>query len=44
MVTLPSPQDVDQASGEDLNPVVNKMLVGGQVQEDTARNPDRYVL
>lgn len=35
-------QDVDQVSGEDLNPVLNKMLVGGQVQEgSSARNPDR---
>ena len=30
-------------SGEDLNPIVNKMLVGGQVRDETsARNPDRY--
>lgn len=35
-------QDVDQASGEDLNPVVNRMLVGGEVKDAKARNPDRY--
>ena len=34
-------QDVDQATGEDLNPVVNRMLVGGEVKDTKARNPDR---
>ena len=37
------PQDVDQHSGEDLNPVVNKMLAGGEVKDAKARNPDRYM-
>ena len=35
-------QDVDQATGEDMNPVVNRMLVGGEVKDAKARNPDRY--
>ena len=39
---MPTLQDVDQRTGEDLNPVLNKMLVGGQVQDgSSARNPDR---
>ena len=36
-------QDVDQSTGEDLNPVVNRMLVGGEVKDSKARNPDRYI-
>ena len=35
-------QDVDQISGRDLNPVVNRMLAGGEVKETNTRNPDRY--
>ena len=34
---------MDQRTGEDLNPVVNKMLAGGEVKDAKARNPDRYV-
>ena len=33
---------MDQASGEDLNPRANRLLVGGEVRDEgTARNPDR---
>ena len=37
------PQDVDQESGEDLNPQHTRSIVGGEVkgEEDNARNPDR---
>ena len=40
---LPSPvQDVDQRTGEDLNPAVNKMLRHSDGREEArARNPDR---
>ena len=34
---------MDQRTGEDLNPVVNRMLAGGEVKDAKARNPDRYV-
>ena len=33
-------KDVDQTTGEDLNPNVNRMLGGGEVR-DQVRNPDR---
>ncbi|XP_076460598.1 LOW QUALITY PROTEIN: ATP-dependent RNA helicase DHX8-like [Babylonia areolata] len=38
-----SMKDVDQESGEDLNPQHTRSIVGGEVKgdEDTARNPDR---
>lgn len=37
-----SVKDVDQETGEDLNPIMNRVLVGGEIQEGTsARNPDR---
>jgi len=37
-------QDADQETGEDLNPLVNWKLGGGEVKEEgTARNPDRCV-
>ena len=33
---------MDQATGEDLNPRANRLLVGGEVRDEgTARNPDR---
>ena len=35
-------QDVDQRTGEDLNPAVNQMLRRGEEREETrVRNPDR---
>ena len=39
-------QDVDQRTGEDLNPTHNRMLIGGEVGESignvsASRNPDR---
>ena len=38
----PPPQDVDQVTGEDLNPSVNRMLtVAGGEESSVARNPDR---
>ena len=37
-------QDVDQATGRDLNLGVNRLLVGGEVRDEgAARNPDRWV-
>ena len=33
---------MDQETGKDLNPTMNRMLVGGETQEgSSARNPDR---
>ena len=33
---------MDQETGEDLNPIVNRMLVGGEVRDEgSSRNPDR---
>lgn len=34
-------QDVDQETGEDLNPTRSRQPVGGEISEMT-RNPDRY--
>ena len=41
---FPCFKDVDQVTGEDLNPSVNKMLAGAAGREEpvVARNPDRY--
>ena len=36
-------QDVNQETGEDINPERSRLLTGGATEEEGARNPDRPV-